>query len=208
MKELDVRSLACPGPVIEVKELFAAGESLLRLRVQDELARSNVTRFANSRGASVASESDGEGGFYVAIDGSQARLDPQDGEQVEDYCEIPVAEDASRAGPVVVQVSSDRMGEGDDELGALLMRSFLKTLLQLDPPPERILFYNGGVHLCCEGSILLEDLRAFEAQGVLIIACGTCLNFFGRADELRVGRGTDMLEIASWLAEAGKIIRP
>ena len=88
------------------------------------------------------------------------------------------------------------------------MRSFLKTQSQLDRKPDAVLFYNDGVKLCCEGSVLLEDLRALEAAGIEIIACGTCLNFFELADELRVGRVTDMLEIASRLADAGSIVRP
>ena len=97
---------------------------------------------------------------------------------------------------------------GDDDLGALLMRSFLKTQAQLEHPPEAIIFYNDGVKLCCEGSLLLDDLRSLEAAGIEIIACGTCLNFFELADKLRVGRVTDMLEIASRLADAGRIVRP
>ena len=39
-------------------------------------------------------------------------------------------------------------------------------------------------------------------------ASRTCLNFFSLADELEVGRVTDMLEIASRLADAGRIVRP
>jgi len=107
-----------------------------------------------------------------------------------------------------VQISATTMGTGDDELGALLMRSFLKTQSQLERKPDAVLFYNDGVKLCCEGSVLLDDLRALEAAGVEIIACGTCLNFFDLADQLRVGRVTDMLEIASRLADAGTIVRP
>ncbi len=100
------------------------------------------------------------------------------------------------------------MGSGDDELGALLLRSFLKTQAQLHERPDRIVFYNGGVKLCCEGSPLLDDLRQLETSGIEIIACGTCLNFFGLADRLAVGRVTDMLEIASTLAAAGRTVRP
>ncbi|MEJ2189245.1 MAG: sulfurtransferase-like selenium metabolism protein YedF [Acidobacteriota bacterium] len=108
----------------------------------------------------------------------------------------------------MVQVTARTMGAGDDDLGALLMRSFLKTQAQLEHPPEAIIFYNDGVKLCCEGSLLLDDLRSLEAAGIEIIACGTCLNFFELADKLRVGRVTDMLEIASRLADAGRIVRP
>jgi peroxiredoxin family protein len=69
-------------------------------------------------------------------------------------------------------------------------------------------FYNGGVRLCCTGSVVLDDLRSLESSGVEIISCGTCLNFFDLADDLAVGRVTDMLEIATSLGDAGSIIRP
>ena len=100
------------------------------------------------------------------------------------------------------------MGSGDDELGNLLLRSFLKTQTQLEQMPDAIMFYNEGVRLCCTGSVLLDDLRELESQGIEIIACGTCLNFFEIGDQLQVGRVTDMLEIAGRLSEAGAIVRP
>jgi len=100
------------------------------------------------------------------------------------------------------------MGSGNDELGALLLRSFLKTQAQLERKPDAIIFYNDGVKLCCDGSLLLEDLKTLESTGVEIITCGTCLNFFELAADLRVGRVTDMLEIASLLAGAARVVRP
>jgi len=100
------------------------------------------------------------------------------------------------------------MGHGDADLGELLLRSFLKTQSQLETKPSAILFYNDGVKLCCQGSILIDDLRALASENIEIIACGTCLNFFELADHLEVGRVTDMLEIASILAQAGRLIHP
>jgi len=175
------------------------------MHVADELCRSNVTRFAASRGAEVEVEDPGDGSFVVTItagdDASRARA----GEEALLVSEVPAI---VPVGPRVVQVTAGTMGSGDDELGALLLRSFLKTQAQLDRKPEAILFYNDAVKLCCEGSLLLDDLRALENAGIEIIACGTCLNFFELGDQLRIGRVTDMLEIASRLADAGSIVRP
>lgn len=210
MDEIDVRQLACPGPVLTLRDRLDSGTPEIRMLVADELARSNVTRFATSRGASVSSEPLGEGGFAVHVTASASSDQARDGEEALLSCELP-EESVTPHGsgrPQVVQVTSTAMGAGDDELGELLMRSFLKTQRQLDSRPDLILFYNTGVHLCCEGSTLLDDLQALVDEGVEILACGTCLNFFGRAAELRVGRVTDMLEIATRLAEAGSIVRP
>ncbi len=201
MKELDVRRLACPGPVLELKNLLQLGETNIRLRVGDELARSNVTRFAAAQGARVSSDPAEDGSFVVTIE-TQGPLAVIQDEEV--HCE-PLS---SSSGRRVVQISAEHMGTGDETLGALLMRSFLKTQIELDEKPDALVFYNAGVKLCCQGSPLVDDLRALEEEGIEIIACGTCLNYFELSDKLEVGRVTDMLEIASLLASAGATVRP
>jgi len=211
MNTLDLRHLPCPGPVIEVRKLLDAGERHLHVLVADELARSNVTRFATSRGVEVHAEASADGGFVLEIAATEvSSMAPAEGDQGLE-CPIPEPSGAARPGrPLVVQVTADRMGRGDDELGALLLRSFLKTLALVEAPyrPDTVIFYNAGVRLCCEGSELLDDLRRLEELGVELIACGTCLNYYGLAAKLAVGRVTDMLEIASRLAGAGRIVRP
>ena len=206
MKSIDVRSLACPGPVLKLRDLLEAGEREIAMHVADELSRSNVTRFAASRGAEVEVTDGADGSFVLTIRTGDGAAGARPGEEELLDCDVPEA--AISAGPRVVQITAATMGSGDDELGALLLRSFLKTQAELERKPDAILFYNDGVKLCCEGSTLLADLRGLESAGVEIIACGTCLNFFELADQLRVGRVTDMLEIASRLADAGSIVRP
>lgn len=203
MKELDVRHLACPGPVLTLRDLLGQGEPMIRLHLADQLALSNVTRFARTRGADVQSEPDGADGFWIEISAAADSSAVRPGEESLVVCDIP-----PETGPTIVQISETVMGHGDDVLGELLLRSFIKTQAQLESKPSAILFYNGGVKLCCQGSTVIDDLLALEDQGVEIIACGTCLNFFDLADQLRVGRVTDMLEIASTLAQAGHLIRP
>jgi selenium metabolism protein YedF len=207
MKELDVRDLACPGPVLKLRELLDAGEREVAFWVADELCRSNVTRFAASRKVATAVEPRDDGTFLVTFRAGDDDAGVRAGEEALLACDLPETA-AVAVGPRVVQVTSTTMGSGDDELGALLMRSFLKTQAQLATPPDAVIFYNDGVKLCCAGSPLLDDLRELEAAGIEIIACGTCLNYFSLADRLEVGRVTDMLEIASRLAGAGRIVRP
>ncbi len=208
MREIDVRHLACPGPVIEVRKLLEEGARELAVHVADELARSNVTRFAASRGAAVTSEPHPDGGFLVRISAGEGSDRPPAGGDQGLECALPGAPSPTPGRPLVVQVSSDRMGSGDDDLGRLLLRSFLKTQLELGERPDTLVFYNAGVKLCCAESILLQDLRRLEAEGVEILACGTCLNFFGLQEQLAVGRVTDMLEIATRLAGAARVVRP
>ena len=204
MTEIDVRDLACPGPVLKLRELLNQGEREITMHVADELCRSNVTRFAASRNAEAEVEDPGDGTFVVRINACEDSTGSRAGE--EEFIVGDVSEVAE--GPRVVQITAATMGSGDDELGALLLRSFVKTQAELERKPNAVLFYNDGVKLCCEGSYLVDDLRGLEAAGVEIIACGTCLNFFELGDQLRVGRVTDMLEIAGRLADAGSIVRP
>ncbi len=206
MKELDARPLACPGPVIELRKLLENGEREIRVLVADELSRSNVERFAISRRAQVTGSPAEGGGFALVVRAPTPAAAEALGGDPELSCELPDSDRGPRG--LVVQVGSSTMGSGDDELGAILMRSFLKTQVQLPRLPDSVIFYNTGVRLCCEGSPLLEDLAALSVAGVEIIACGTCLNFFDLGSKLRVGRVTDMLEIATRLAAAGHIIRP
>ena len=202
MKEYDVRDLACPGPVLKLRGLLDDGEREIEFWVADDLCRSNVTRFAASRKIETKVEANDDGTFVVSFHAG--------GDDVGEQSLSSVAPDTAAAtvGPTVVQITATTMGTGDDELGALLMRSFVKTQAELDARPDAILFYNAGVKLCCEDSLLLDDIRGLEASGIEIIACGTCLNYFELSDQLAVGRVTDMLEIAGRLAAAGRVVRP
>ena len=111
-------------------------------------------------------------------------------------------------GNTVVVISADHMGEGDEELGKVLIKGFIYALTEQDVLPQTILFYNGGAKLTCEESPTLEDLKSLEAQGVEILTCGTCLDYYHLKDKLVVGGVTNMYSIVESMAEAGKIIRP
>lgn len=100
------------------------------------------------------------------------------------------------------------MGSGSEELGRTLLKGFIYALGQQDQLPETILFYNGGASITCEDSPALEDLRSLEAQGVEILTCGTCLNFYGLTDKLQVGGVTNMYTIVEKMTGAGLLVKP
>ena len=110
--------------------------------------------------------------------------------------------------PVQAEKKGEHLFVVTMELGKLLMKSFLFAVSQLPRLPRTVLFYNGGAKLTVEGSESLEDLRNMEAQGVEILTCGTCLNFYGLAEKLAVGGVTNMYAIVEALANAGKVIKP
>ena len=100
------------------------------------------------------------------------------------------------------------MGEGEEELGKVLIKGYIYALTQLETLPKTILFYNKGAYLTCEGSASLEDLKSLEAQGVEIFTCGTCLNYYGLSEKLQVGSITNMYVIADTMAKANKVVKP
>ena len=106
----------------------------------------------------------------------------------------------------MVLIRSEQMGSGDDALGAKLLGSFLRTLTSLEAKPDAIVFYNGAARLLGPGSGTLDALRALEEDGVELLACITCLEFFGLAEKIEVGAVTNMREIAQRMLAAAKVI--
>jgi selenium metabolism protein YedF len=109
---------------------------------------------------------------------------------------------------VVVYINSNLLGVGDEALGTILMRAFLKTLLDLERKPLRLILINSGVQLASEGSEVLEILGKLSEKGIEILSCGTCLDFYGLKEKLKVGKVSNMYEIAQSLMEADRLVRP
>ena len=106
----------------------------------------------------------------------------------------------------VILITSDRLGTGDEELGKILMKSFLNTLWDYKIKPSKVLFINRGVMLATEGSEVLETLELLEKEGVEIFSCGTCLAFYAIKEKLRVGKVTNMPFTVDSLLTASKVI--
>jgi len=112
------------------------------------------------------------------------------------------------AGPLVVILSDNRMGRGDDALGDILIRIFIHTLLQLKPLPATIICYNAGVKLAARDSAVLDDLQQLEEAGADVLVCGTCVNYFRLGDQVAVGHISNMYDIAETMAGAARLVRP
>ena len=218
---------ACPIPVIKTKnairEMNGAGQ--VEVLVDNEIAVQNLTKMAKQKGYQCQSEKISDDEYKVMItvpEGNKSAAADQDAamnaarEGAAGTAGETAGEDAgqtaclpdSRKKKKIVVLRSGKMGEGNDELGAVLMKGFIYALTELDNLPETILLYNGGASLSCEGSDSLEDLKTLEAQGVEIMTCGTCLNYYGLSDKLAVGTVTNMYAIAEKMSEADTIICP
>ena len=101
-----------------------------------------------------------------------------------------------------VFIVTDKIGRGNEELGAILMKSFLYSLARNAEKPRVVMLMNEGVRLACNGSASLDDLRILAENGVAIKACGTCLDFLGIKDELAVGEVGAMVDsVAALIAD-------
>ena len=114
--------------------------------------------------------------------------------------------DSPPANGIVIAISSDTMGRGDNELGQVLMRSYLHTLTELTPRADTLIFFNSGVKLAVEGSPAVEDLRVLAEQGVRVLLCGTCLGHFDLKEHVVVGQISNMYAISETMLQAQRLI--
>ena len=193
----------CPIPVVKatraLREMVEPGT--LEVHVDNEIAVQNLTRMAGGNHLPVRWEKVGEKEFVVIMDVAEPTGDTPRQEP-----ELVCVPDSR--GDFLVAVDTDVMGRGSEELGRTLMKGFLFAVSQLPVPPKTMLFYNGGARLTTEGSDSLEDLKKLEEQGVEILTCGTCLNYYGLTEKLAVGSVTNMYTIVEKLAGAGKVVKP
>ena len=201
-KIIDCRGLACPLPVVNAKK---AAESMnpgdvLTVLVDNEIAVQNLSRFAEHKGFGVSADKKDEKEYAVimSISGEAAESKEE---------EVACVMDSRRKGMLVV-LSGNVMGTGDAKLGTSLMKAFVFALTKQDQLPDTILCYNTGAYLTCEGADTLEDLKLLESEGVTILTCGTCLDFYGLKEKLAVGGVTNMYDIVERMENAAQIIKP
>ncbi|HHO76342.1 MAG TPA: sulfurtransferase-like selenium metabolism protein YedF [Deltaproteobacteria bacterium] len=193
IEKIDARGLSCPQPVILTKKALEDHKEIVVV-VDNETARENVRRMAQSQGCRVEIEQK-EGDTHLHI-------------TREFSCEtIETGTDTDPQGPVVVVIGSDTMGRGNEELGGVLIKSFIHTLIETSPQPDTMIFLNTGVKLTITGSDVIEDLQELSDSGVKILVCGTCLNFFEIKDSLCVGIVSNMYDIAETMLRAKRLVQ-
>lgn len=201
-RTIDARGLACPLPVVNAKK--AAAEmtgGVLTVLVDNEIAVQNLQKFAKQKGYAAEGRKLAAREYAVEIHISGA-------ETAAPAEQAPVCSPDMRRGGMVVVLSANVMGTGEEKLGRALMKAFVFALTKQDVLPETIVCYNTGAYLSCTGADTLEDLKLLEAEGVNILTCGTCLDFYGIKEQLAVGSVTNMYEIVETMERASTLIRP
>lgn len=189
MEKIDARGLECPQPVLKIKK--ALEEALeASILVDNEAARENVRRFGENNGCKVT--------IVENDQGTELFL-----KKTRDEAEREGNAKASADDGVVVLIKSARFGEGDPKLGALLMKSFLVSLLESDRTIKGMIFMNSGVELTTREGEPLEILEKIAGKGAALYSCGTCLDFYGLKEDLKIGEVTNMYSAVELLTEAG-----
>lgn len=204
MRIVDTKGQLCPAPLIATKRALketSVGESFLVL-TDNHTSFTNVSRFLRDNNT-LFTVSEKKGIWSLTVTRTTAEpVKPN----VEEYCapEVP----HFQKGDFVVAISSDKMGEGDAELGTLLMTNFIKAIHDLDILPSEMLFYNRGVFLGKDDSAVLELLKDLESMGVVLFLCGTCIRHYSLEDKIHIGSVSNMFEIAQIMSSAEKVVKP
>jgi len=194
--EIDARGLACPQPVVLTKNRMKECNEI-EIIVDNETALENIKRLASGSGWSFENTVSGNN-FKITIKGSAL----QTSGAVQD-----IRTSCSGEGTVVV-FSSDKMGRGDDELGAILMKAFVHTLATNDTAPATVIFYNSGVLLTADGSGVTDDIQILHEKGVQLLICGTCVNYFKIGDKIKTGTISNMYDILNTMNTSARLINP
>lgn len=191
--ELDARGLACPKPVINTKkQLDNIDQGAVVVTVDNEIAKENIFKLAKSMNydASVL-KSEKDLICIEIIKGENVIIEEKSQESLSDTC---------------IFINSDKMGNGNDELGHVLMKGYIYTLTESKPYPKSILFVNSGIKLTTENEATIENLKILQEAGVEILSCGTCLDYYGLKDDLKVGTVTNMYTIVETMNNSSKTI--
>lgn len=191
----------CPMPVIKAKKAIdgLTESAIVEISVDNEIALQNVTKLVNQKNLEYT---------YEKLEENQYIIKVKCGELLKSEETKEIISTITKNEKMVVVLSSDKMGEGDDELGKVLIKGFIYAITQLDKYPKAVLLYNSGVKLSSEGSDSIDDLKVLQEHGVEILSCGTCLNFYNLQEKLQVGKVTNMYSIVEELSQATNIIRP
>jgi selenium metabolism protein YedF len=204
MRIVDTKGQLCPAPLIAAKRAMKEtpdGESF-QLLTDNQTSFNNVSRFLKDNNTSFQSEESG-GVWTLTITGGSLDISKA---AAEDYCTDTIAH--FEKGDFIVVVTSDKMGDGDSDLGQLLMTNFIKAIKDLDKLPRKMVFYNKGVTLVTKNSPLIDHLTDLEKMGVELLLCATCVNHYGLSDIYGAGILSNMYTIAEVMASAGNIVRP
>ena len=204
MHIVDTCGLTCPAPLIATKRALKdenTGE-IFQVITDNSSSFGNISRFLNDNNVSFTCE-ESEGKWILTVSKSGPVMVTSD---ASGYC--PTGIPHMSKGEYIIAFTSDRMGEGNEDLGHLLIGNFIKSIKDLDVLPSKIVFYNMGVTLGSSESPFAGELSMLEQMGVTLLFCATCVGHYSLGDKITAGKMSNMFEIAQAMASSSNIIKP
>ncbi len=210
-KTIDLRGLVCPEPVLRTKKLLD-DKSVERVEalVESDINVRNLERLARSLKVSITAKEE-NGHFKVVLSRQPERKSDPDAHEHQMPTSSKKASSVSTAESevgTVVFLSKDIFGAGDEDFSRNLLNVFLQTLLDSGHKPRAVLLANTGVKLMAPDSPALKVLDDFKAQGVEVLACGLCLDYYGLKDSVAKEQITNMFAICEFLMAAERVLSP
>jgi len=204
MNIVDTSGQQCPAPLIATKRALreTPADESIRVITDNRTSFNNICRFLKDNNTEFSSE-ESNGIWTLTI--SKKTSEPANADTSE-YCTNDIPHFSQ--GDFIIAFPSDKMGEGDAELGHLLMNNFIKAIRDLDILPRKMVFYNKGVILGTEDSPVIDHLREIEKMGVSMLLCATCAKYYSIEEKIKIGTLSNMFEIARVMSTAGNIVRP
>ena len=188
---IDAGGKQCPIPVIMAKKELEAGEQDVEIIVDGPTQVGNLERLGDALGRKATSEPFGDK-FLVKF---------ANGETVKG---ASVAE----ADTYAVFFNTNAIGTNNSELGGNLAKMAIFTLSESERVPSYVLFMNEGVKLPAgDEPQIIDNLKTLIEKGTQVLVCGTCLNFYGIKDDLKVGTVSNMYDILGAMQEVSKVIK-
>lgn len=202
MKIVDAKGKLCPVPLIMTKKALneISEDDGLEVLIDNETSMKNVTRFLEDNRMKVHSQLK-EGVFHLFV--NKTGTIPEN-LKVEEYCQVEPPAKSN----VVVAIQRNRLGDGAEELGNILIKAFVNTLPEVSTKPKTIVFLNSGIYLALKDSVVIDSLKKLEADEVEIMVCGTCLDYYQQKQNLGVGKVSNMYDILERLTNASHVIYP
>jgi selenium metabolism protein YedF len=204
MRIVDTKGQLCPVPLIATKRALKEADKgeVFKVETDNQTSLNNLTRFLKDNRTEFSIEEEGGVWTLTITKGSVVAAQSN----IEDYCtsEIP----HFSQGNFIIAFSSDKMGEGDEKLGQLLITNFIKAIKDLEVLPNKMVFYNRGVTLGSEDSSVIADLKEIEKMGVGLLLCATCVNYYSLEEKIKVGSLSNMFEIAQVMASSQNVVKP
>lgn len=221
LAKIDALGQACPIPIIRTKKALR-DHNEVEILVDTDVSTQNLEKMAKQLNYQYAMKQLAPDQFQVNIAkagtttatapatpaATVTASTPTDGDADQPHIESSEVGQIRLSQGYTVVINTNTMGQGDEKLGQTLLKSFVYSLTEQDVLPEYILFYNGGVQLVAEGSDSVEDLQALAAQGVKILSCGVCINYFDLKEKMAVGEITNMFRIVEIMRKSQRLVRP